>query len=51
MIIIGLLSSQQEVNEIKNIAKICEIEDRIRFIVRVQKIKSLLKGYDKVGKE
>jgi hypothetical protein len=47
MLIIGLLSSQQEAIEIKYIAKICEVEERIRFIVRMQKIKNLLKEYDK----
>ena len=51
MLIIGLLSSQQEANEIKSIARICEVEDRIRFIVRMQKIKNLLKEYDKVKEE
>lgn len=43
MIVIGLLSNEQEVEEIKYIAKICDIEDRIRFVVRMQKIKDLLK--------
>jgi len=47
MLIIGLLSSQQEANEIRYIAKICEVEERIRFIVRMEKIKKLLKEYDK----
>ena len=47
MLIIGLLSSQQEANEIKNIARICEVEDRIRFIVRTHKIKELLKNKKK----
>jgi len=43
MIVAGLLSSRQEANEITYIAKICTIEDRIHFIVRIQKIKELLK--------
>lgn len=43
MMVIGLLSSEQEVEEIKYIAKICDIEDRIRFVVRMQRIKELLK--------
>ncbi len=43
MKIIGLLSSKNEVNEIKNIAKICVLEDRIHFLCRMQKIKKLLK--------
>lgn len=41
--IIGLLSTEQEVEEIKYIAKVCSLEDRIRFIVRMQRIKDLLK--------
>ncbi len=44
MIIIGLLSSKQEANEIKNIAKVCALEGRIHFIVRMQKLKDLLKN-------
>lgn len=51
MLVIGLLSSQQEAKEIRYIAKVCEVEDRIHFIVRMQKIKELLKGYNKVKKE
>lgn len=47
MLVVGLLSSQQEANEIKYIAKICAVEDRIRFIVRMQKIQDMLKDYDK----
>jgi len=43
MLIVGLLSSQQEAEEIKYIAKICTLEERIHFIVRMQKIKELLK--------
>jgi hypothetical protein len=43
MIVVGLLSSENEVEEIKYIAKICDIEDRIRFVVRMQRIKDLLK--------
>jgi len=43
MLIIGLLSSKQEAQEIKNIAKVCAIEDRIHFVVRMQKIKEMLK--------
>ena len=47
MIVIGLLSSQQEAEEIKYIAKVCTLEDRIHFLVRMQKIKTLLKEEDK----
>ncbi len=43
MLVIGLLSSEQEVEEIKYIAKICSLEDRIHFVVRMQRIKELLK--------
>ncbi len=43
MIVIGLLSTKQEVEEIKYIAKICKCEDRIHFIARMQKIKEMLK--------
>jgi predicted Zn-ribbon and HTH transcriptional regulator len=43
MKIIGLLSSQEEAEEIKNIAKIVTLEDRIHFLQRIQKIKDLLK--------
>lgn len=44
MLIVGLLSSEQEAEEIKYIAKICDIEDRIHFVVRMQKIKEMLKN-------
>lgn len=44
MLIVGLLSSQQEAKEIQYIAKICSVEDRIHFIVRMQKIKEMLKN-------
>ena len=43
MIVIGLISSKQEVEEIKYIAKICDVEDRIHFVVRMQKLKDILK--------
>ena len=41
MIVIGLLSTKQEVEEIKYIAKICDVEDRIRLVVRMHKLKEL----------
>ena len=47
MLVVGLLSNEQEANELKYIAKICELESRIRFIVRTQKIKEMLKKEDK----
>jgi len=43
MIVIGLLSTKQEVEEIKYIAKICKVEDRIHFLTRMQEIKKLLR--------
>ena len=51
MLIVGLLSTEQEAEEIKYIAKICEIEDRIHFVVRMQKIKEMLKNDRKKTKE
>jgi len=48
MWVVGLLSSKQEVDELKYIANICDLEDRIRFIVRMQKIKEMLKN-DRCG--
>jgi len=48
MLIVGLLSSKQEAEEIKYIAKICDVEGRIRFVVRMQKIKEMLKN-DRCG--
>lgn len=44
MLVVGLLSSEQEISDIKYIANICEIEDRIHFIVRMEKIKKMLKN-------
>lgn len=43
MMIVGLLSSKQEALELKYIAKVCEIEGRIHFVARMQKIKDMLK--------
>ena len=48
MLVVGLLSSKSEANEIKDIARICELEDRIHFIVRMQKIKDLFKKEDEL---
>lgn len=42
MIIVGLLSSKQEVQEIKYIAQICKVEDRIHFIIRMKRIKEMI---------
>ena len=43
MLVVGLLSSQKEADEIKFIAKVCSIEDRIHFLVRMNKLKELIK--------
>jgi hypothetical protein len=51
MLIVGLLSSKQEAEEIRYIAKVCDVEDRIRFVVRMQKIKEMLKNEKKDLKE
>jgi len=51
MLIVGLLSTKQEVEEIKYIAKICSLEDRVHFIVRMQKLKELLKKEEESGQE
>jgi len=46
MIVVGLLSTKQEANEIKYIAKICKLESRIHFIARMQRIKEMMKKED-----
>jgi len=51
MLIVGLLSSEQEVEEIKYIVKVCSLEDRIHFIVRMQKLKDIIKKEDCIKKE
>jgi len=43
MMVIGLLSTKQEVEEIQYISKICDVEDRIHFVVRMQRIREMLK--------
>jgi hypothetical protein len=42
MIVIGLLSSEEEAQEIQFIAKICTVENRIRYLVHVERIKKLV---------
>jgi hypothetical protein len=42
MIVIGLLSTEEEAQEIQFIAKICTVEDRIRYIIHVDRIKQLV---------
>lgn len=51
MLVVGLLSTKQEVEEIKYIAKICSLENRVHFIVRMQKLKELLKKDEELGQE
>jgi hypothetical protein len=43
MIIIGLLSTEEEALEIQYIAKICVVENRIRYLVHVEKVKELVR--------
>jgi hypothetical protein len=43
MLVVGLLSTKEEVEEIKYIAKVCAMEDRIHFVVRMQRLKDMLK--------
>ena len=43
MLVIGLLSTKEEVEEIKNIAKVASLEDRIHFLCRMEKLKDILK--------
>ena len=43
MFIIGLLSTKQEVEEIKFIANVCKCEDRIHYLIRMEKLKDMLK--------
>jgi hypothetical protein len=43
MIVIGLLSTEEEAQEIQYIAKICTIENRIRYLVHVEKVKQLVR--------
>lgn len=51
MIVIGLLSTKQEVEEIRYIAKICDVEDRIHLVVRMQKLKELFRKEVELNKE
>ncbi len=51
MIIAGLLSSQNEANEVQYIAKIFSVKSRIRFIVRKEEIKELIRREEKIAKQ
>jgi len=48
MIVIGLLSTEEEAQEIQFIAKICTIENRIRYLVHVERIKQLVSQENKL---
>jgi hypothetical protein len=41
MIVIGLLSTEEEAQELQFIAKICTVEERIRHIIHLDKLKKL----------
>ena len=43
MKVIGLLSTKEEANELRYVAQVCEVENRIHFIARIQKLKDLMK--------
>lgn len=43
MKVAGLLSSKQEATEIQFISRICELKNRIRYLVKSERIKELLK--------
>ena len=42
MIVVGLLSNENEAKEIQFIAKICILEERIHFLARKEAIRRLL---------
>jgi hypothetical protein len=42
MIVVGLLSSEIEAKEIRYIANICVVEERIHFLARKEAIRRLL---------
>ncbi len=48
MIVIGLLSTEEEAQEIQFIAKICSVENRIRYLVHVERIKKLISEQNSV---
>jgi hypothetical protein len=51
MQVAGLLSSKQEANEIQFVAKICNLKERIHFLVKTHKIKELLKQEEQISKQ
>ena len=48
MIVIGLLSTEEEAQEIQYIAKICVIENRIRYLVHVEKVRQLVREQNRL---
>ena len=51
MIIVGLLSTKTEAEEIQFIAKICKIEERIHYIARKEAIRRLIDQVDTIENE
>jgi|YNPBryantNP2012_1023418.scaffolds.fasta_scaffold15765_1 hypothetical protein len=47
MKVIGLLSTEEEANEIRYIAQVCTVADRIRFLVHLDKVKRVLEEIKK----
>ena len=43
MLVVGLLSTEEEAKEIQFIAKVATLEDRIHFIVKYDKLKRVSK--------
>jgi mannitol/fructose-specific phosphotransferase system IIA component len=43
MIVIGLISTEEEAQEIQNIAKMCVVENRIRYLVHVERVRQLVR--------
>ena len=50
MLIVGLLSTPEEVQELQFIAKVCSVRDRIQFIVHIEQCKEKNKVFQNKGK-
>jgi hypothetical protein len=48
MIVIGLLSTEEEAQEIQYIAKICVVENRIRYLVHVERVRQLVREQNRL---
>ena len=48
MIVIGLLSTEEEAREIQNIANICVIENRIRYLVHVERVRQHVREQNRI---